>query len=98
MQMYRVPTESNKKKNLFLLASFKPLNNEHDPDPYSNLADPEHWVFGNPQQLRLRLDNSSVGDPDPHVFGPPRSGSISKIYGSESGFFPFLIDVLSELN
>jgi hypothetical protein len=78
------------KITLFLLASFKPLNEEHDPDPYSNLADPEHRVLGNPQPLRLRLNNSSVGDPDPHIFGPPGSGSISKIYGS--GFFPFLID------
>ncbi len=24
-------------------------------------------------------------DPDPHVFGPPGSGSISKMYGSGSG-------------
>jgi hypothetical protein len=37
---------------------------------------------------------SSVGDPDPHVFGPPGSGSgsISQRYGSGSGSgsFPFL--------
>jgi hypothetical protein len=39
---------------------------------------------------------SSVGNPqDPHVFGPPGSGSISQRYGSGSGSFPFLIDVLS---
>jgi hypothetical protein len=25
--------------------------------------------------------------PDPHVFGPPRSGSTSQRYGSGSGFF-----------
>ncbi len=52
------------------------------------------------------LDNSSTvlrnpdQDPqDPHVFGPPGSGSISQRYGSESGSgsFPFLIDVLSGL-
>ncbi len=47
---------------------------------------------------------SSVVDPDleldpqdPHVFGPPRSGSISQRYGSGSGSFPFLIKVLSGL-
>ena len=28
---------------------------------------------------------SSVGDPDPQVFGPPGSGSISQRYGSGSG-------------
>jgi hypothetical protein len=39
----------------------------------------------------------SVGDPDPHVFGPPGSGSISQRYGSGFGSFPFLIKVLSEL-
>ncbi len=38
---------------------------------------------------------SSVGDPDPHVFGPPGSGSISQRYGS--GSFSFLIKVLSGL-
>jgi hypothetical protein len=27
----------------------------------------------------------SVPDPDPRVFGPPRSGSISQMYGSGSG-------------
>ncbi len=37
-------------------------------------------------------------DPDPQdsrVFGPPGSGSISQRYGSGSGSFPFLIDMLS---
>ncbi len=36
---------------------------------------------------------SSVMDPDPqdpHVSGPPGSGSISQRYGSGSGSFPFL--------
>ncbi len=37
----------------------------------------------------------SVRDPDPHVFGPPGTGSISQRYGS--GSFPFLIKVLSGL-
>jgi hypothetical protein len=36
----------------------------------------------------------SVGDPDPHVFGPSGYGSISQRYGSGSGSssrsFPFL--------
>jgi hypothetical protein len=48
----------------------------------------------------------SVEDPDPepdpqdpHVFQPPRSGSISQRCGSGSGSgsFPFLINVLSRL-
>jgi hypothetical protein len=36
---------------------------------------------------------------DPHVFGPPGSGSISQRYGSgsDSGSFPFLVTVLSGL-
>ncbi len=43
---------------------------------------------------------SSVGDPDmdpqdPHVIGPPGSGSFSQRYGSRS--FPFLKKVLSGL-
>ncbi len=29
------------------------------------------------------IDRISVGDPDPHAFGPPRSESISKRYGSK---------------
>jgi hypothetical protein len=37
----------------------------------------------------------SVGDPDPHVFGPPES--VTQRYGSGSGSFPFLIKVLSGL-
>ncbi len=41
--------------------------------------------------------SGSVGDPYPHVFGPPGAGSISQRYGSGSGSFPFLIDVLSGL-
>jgi hypothetical protein len=42
---------------------------------------------------------SQYGDPDPHVFGPPGSGSISQRYGygSSSGSFFFLINVLSGL-
>ncbi len=43
----------------------------------------------------------NVGDPDPqdpHVFGPPGSGSISQRYGSRSVSvsFPFLMKVLSK--
>jgi hypothetical protein len=40
---------------------------------------------------------SSVGDPNPHVLWPPGSGFISHRYGSVSGSFPFLINVLSGL-
>jgi hypothetical protein len=38
-------------------------------------------------------------EPDPHVFGPPGSGSISQRYGSGygSGSYPFLLNVLSGL-
>jgi hypothetical protein len=32
-----------------------------------------------------RAAGNSVPDPDPHVFGPPGSGSISQRYGSGSG-------------
>jgi hypothetical protein len=39
----------------------------------------------------------SVGDPDPHVFGPPVSRSISQMYGSGSRSLSFLIKVLSGL-
>jgi hypothetical protein len=42
----------------------------------------------------------SVRDLDPqdtHVFWPSGSGSISQRYGSGSGSFPFLINVLSGL-
>jgi hypothetical protein len=39
----------------------------------------------------------AVGDPDPHVFVPPGSGSINQRYGSVSGSYPFLIKVLSGL-
>jgi hypothetical protein len=35
------------------------------------------------------IGKCSIGDPDPHVFGPPGSGSISHRYGSGSGSFPF---------
>jgi len=46
----------------------------------------------------------SVGDPeldldsqDPHVFGPPGSGSISRRYGSGSGSFVFIKNAWSGL-
>ncbi len=37
---------------------------------------------------------TSVGDPDPHVFELPGSGSISQRYEFGSGSFPILIKVL----
>ncbi len=45
----------------------------------------------------VRAAKSSVGDldPDPHVFGPPGSASISQRCGS--GSFNFLINVLCGL-
>jgi hypothetical protein len=33
------------------------------------------------------LEITSVGEPDPHVFGTPGSGSISQRYGCVSGPF-----------
>jgi hypothetical protein len=39
---------------------------------------------------------TKLPDPDPHGFGPPGSGS-SKRFGSGSGSFPFIIQVLSGL-
>jgi hypothetical protein len=41
-------------------------------------------------ESRIMMENFvSVGDPDPHVFGPPESGPISPRNGS--GSFTFLI-------
>jgi hypothetical protein len=56
-------------------------------------------------QCRARLQEdalfvvvkASVADPDPQVFWPPGSGSISQMYGSGSGSFPFLIKMLRGL-
>jgi hypothetical protein len=50
------------------------------------------WVKG--FSWSLDILSGSVGDP--HVFGPPGSGSIRR-RGSGSGSFPFLINVLSGL-
>jgi hypothetical protein len=49
---------------------------------------------------KIAIVISSVGDSDPQdpqVFGPPGSGSISQRYGSGSGSFSFLTNVLSGL-
>ena len=48
-------------------------------------------------QKRMTILCASVGDPDPHVFGPPGSGSINQTCGSGSKFFSFLIKVSSRL-
>jgi hypothetical protein len=42
--------------------------------------------------FRKTTVSASIGDPDPHVFVPPGSGSLSigQRYGSESESFPFL--------
>ncbi len=34
------------------------------------------------QNVKIYLAYTSVADPDPHVFGPPVSGSTSLRYGS----------------
>jgi hypothetical protein len=53
------------------------------------------------QDFSFPLVYFSVGnadpEPDPHVFGPPGSGSISRRYGSGSDSIPFLLNVLSGL-
>jgi hypothetical protein len=36
------------------------------------------------RKCRVLLALSSVADPDPYVFGPPGSGSVSTMYGSRS--------------
>ncbi len=72
---------------------------------------PPHFDFVKlNSRLNLRLEapgilTASVGDPDPdtqdpHVFGPPGSGSISQRCGScsGSGSFPFLIKVKFKFN
>jgi hypothetical protein len=47
------------------------------------------------QKCRYTSDYHQCWDPD--VCGPPGSGSIRQRYGSGSGYFPFLIKVLSGL-
>jgi hypothetical protein len=49
--------------------------------------------------VSIRFGDLDPDPEDPHLFGPPGSGSrsISQRYGSGSGSFPFLIDVLSGL-
>jgi hypothetical protein len=39
------------------------------------------------QHVTFMLEKTSVPDQDPHVFGPPESGSICQRYGSGSGSF-----------
>jgi hypothetical protein len=79
---------SRKYQNMnILLPSFERL------DPHSIQS------IGNSLLIQRRfyswIATGSVRDPDPHVFGPPGSGSISQRYGP--GSFPFLINVLSGL-
>ncbi len=54
-------------------------------------------IFSKPPSGKYLIALRSVGDPDhdPHVFGPPGSGSVSQRYGS--GSFPLLLKVLSGL-
>jgi hypothetical protein len=54
-------------------------------------------IFSKPPSGKYLTALRSVGDsdPDPHVFGPPGSGSVRQRYGS--GSFPLLIKVLSGL-
>ncbi len=47
------------------------------------------------QLIQLPVVGISVGDPDPHVFEPPGSGSVSQMY--ESGSFLFVVIVLNGL-
>ncbi len=51
------------------------------------LYSPPPPVMGHigPSWIQLRNTFTRVADPDPFVFGPPGSGSISRMYGSGSG-------------
>jgi hypothetical protein len=44
-------------------------------------------VIGNSSSLDVFTSVPDTDPPDPHVFGPPGSGSVSQRYGSESGSF-----------
>jgi hypothetical protein len=50
------------------------------PDPLVRGTDPDPPIKQNSKK-------TSVADPDPYVFGPPGSGSISQSYGSGLGSF-----------
>jgi hypothetical protein len=54
-----------------------------------------HTTVSKPSGVHFLILLSSVGDPDPHVFGRPASGSVSVRY--RSGSFHFFINVLSGL-
>ena len=43
-----------------------------------------NWILG---CVIISVAVPDPNPPDPHVFGPPGSGSISQRYGSGSGFF-----------
>jgi hypothetical protein len=69
--------------------------NQQDPGirekDVATVGDVVEWVRTipwEPGRARPSYAGTSVGDQDPHVFGPPGSGS---------GSFPFLINVLSGL-
>jgi hypothetical protein len=51
-----------------------------DPDPHSNCGSGSRRA-----KITTKIEKSCVADPDPHVFGPPRSGSTSQRYRSGSG-------------
>ncbi len=44
------------------------------------------WIKPKSHLTLLSL-SSSVADPDPHIFGPPGSGSTSQRYGSGSFYY-----------
>ncbi len=48
------------------------------------LLSTRHWKVG---PSKVSMVKTSVPDPDPQVYGPPGSGSISQRYGSGSGSF-----------
>jgi hypothetical protein len=56
---------------------------------------PSYWFRDVKPRLTHRGLATNVGDPDPHVFGPPGSGSISQKYGS--GSLPLVVKVLNVL-
>jgi hypothetical protein len=67
------------------------LNSPDDPDWEGVRLSFSSFETGNEREKKVcssrsaKLLKGSVVDPDPYVFGPPESGSISTRYGSGSG-------------
>jgi hypothetical protein len=64
------------------------------PDPFVRGTDP-HTAYTDKRISMIYRIPVRIRNPDPHIFGPPGSGSIGQRYGS--GSYPFFIKVLSGL-